>query len=167
MEKFTKFKAALTGFDDISNQLEAALDTLILLDADDFRGAPLQEVARVMKKLQDLHEAFDTSKKRIGVLFDDVRVKYLPAKMDEEDISSFKVDGLGTVSLTDDLRVKVLDHSREFEWLEEIGSGDLISSTVNAQSLKALIRRRLVAGNDVPQDIFDVSTFTRASVTKR
>lgn len=167
MEKFAKFKAALTGFDEMSEQLKDALDTLIILNADDYRSAPLQEIARVMKKLQDLHEAFDESKKRIGVLFDDVRVKYLPAKMDEEDITSFKVDGLGTVSLTDDLRVKVLDHSKEFEWLEEIGSGDLISSTVNAQSLKALIRRRLVAGIDVPQDIFEVSTFTRASVTKR
>lgn len=167
MNKLETFNSSIAKMVSISEDLSQSLDALIVLDRDDYRDTPLQDIARMMKTIQNLHESLDASKGRIGVLFDNIRTVHLPERMDEDDITNFRVEGLGTVSLTSDLRVKVLDKDREFEWLEEIGSGDLITNTVNASSLKALLRRKIAAGEEIPADVFEVSAFTRASVTKR
>lgn len=135
-------------------------------DLDILAAYTIPELAFLQKRLQDLHESMEASKNRVGVMFDHIRTNVLPTKMDSEDISKIGIDGLGTVVLTDDLRVKVLDTAKEFDWLEEIGAGDLIASTVNSSSLKALLRRRMNKGETVPSDIFDVKPFVRASITK-
>jgi hypothetical protein len=165
--RLKKFRGGLEELEALAVSGADAITRWFVLEDEDFKSVKIQDLARMMKRLQLLHESLDNTKKRVGVIFDEVRVRHLPTMMDSEDMPKFTVDDLGTVSLTDDLRVKVLDPQKEFEWLEEIGCGDLISNTVNGSSLKALLRRKLVAGEEIPSDIFEVAPFTRATITKR
>jgi hypothetical protein len=42
----------------------------------------------------------------------------------------------------------------------------MITETYNASSLKALFRRMISEGVDIPDDIFNVQPFIRASIVK-
>jgi len=52
------------------------------------------------------------------------------------------------------------------QWLRDCGYEGMITETYNASSLKALLRRMLVEGVDIPDDIFNVAPFVRASIIK-
>lgn len=124
------------------------------------------EVAALMKELHEANERADRVKKDIGKVYDHVRTLTLPDKMDDEGLDSMKVQGVGRVTITSDLRATIVDKPAGYRWLEEHGYGDLISETVNASSLKAVLRRMIRDGQEVPDDIFKVSAFNRASITK-
>lgn len=124
------------------------------------------EAVHMMKRMQDLNESADTAKKTIGKLYDWTRMGLVPMKMEEEGVENVRVVGIGRVSLTADLSVSMPDKPAGYRWLAEHGLNDLITETVNASSLKAVIRRRLRDGDDVPEGVFKISPFTRASITK-
>jgi hypothetical protein len=122
--------------------------------------------AKLMKLYQDANEQADEIKKTIGAIYDYIRLVLLPEKMDQEGIDSpFNVAEVGRIVLTSDVRVSVLDKDAEYDWLEFNGHGDLITQTVNAASLSALVRRYLREGKTVPESVFKVTPFTRASIT--
>ena len=125
------------------------------------------EMARFMNELMQAHEQADELKSTIGKVYDWVRTGMLPEKMDEEGIDLLRVDGVGRVSLTSDINVSVVDKDESFKWLEESGHSDMITETVNASSLKALLRRLIRDGKEVPEAIYKVTPFTRASITKQ
>lgn len=123
------------------------------------------EMARMFKDLRELYETADRIKKQFGKTFDWLRVSYIPARMDDMESSSIKIPDYGRLGLTDDLRVKVIDQTALFAWLEENDLGDMISETVNASTLKASLRKRLKKGEEVP-DMVELTPFTRANLTK-
>jgi hypothetical protein len=52
------------------------------------------------------------------------------------------------------------------QWLRDCGYGDLITETYNASSIKAIFRKMIVEGAEIPGDTFAVTPFTRASLVK-
>lgn len=129
-------------------------------------GDSAVECAVVMARLQDLNEAADGVKKHIGKVYDWSRMVLVPAHMEAEGLDGMRVRGIGRVSLEADLSASMPDKRAGYAWLEEHGFGDLITETVNASSLKAVLRRLLRDGAEVPEDIFRVSVFTRAKLTR-
>lgn len=130
--------------------------------------APLPSVGvvHVMARLKALNEAADEAKKAIGKAYNHVRMSCLPEKMGEEGLDGLRVEGVGRVSITADIHARTLDKEGAFIWLEENGHGDIVQETVNAGTLKALLRRRLREGEEIPETLFKVSPFERASITK-
>lgn len=124
------------------------------------------DAVRMMATLRDLNEAADEVKKAIGKAYDHMRVMVVPAKMDAEGLDGMTVAGIGRVSITGDIHVSTVDKAGAFLWLEENGHGDIIQETVNASTLKALLRRRLKESEEIPEALFKVSPFDRASITK-
>lgn len=124
------------------------------------------EIAQLQHQLQKANEQADTVKKTVGKVFDHTRTFLLPARMEEEGISGFKIKGVGRVNLTSDMRVSMKDKEAGYAWLEENDHGDLVTETVNASTLKALLSRMIRDGKEVPEDIFKISPFDRASITK-
>lgn len=121
--------------------------------------------ARLLRTYRDANDLADSIKKHIGSIYDYIRVVKMPGKMDDEGIDSpFNVSGVGRIVLTDDIRVNVLDKSAEYEWLEANGHGNLVTETVNAASLAALLRRYLRDGKTVPESVFKITPFIRASI---
>ena len=126
----------------------------------------LVDLVGLQNELRQMHEKIDEHKCAIGKLYDHIRTNVVPAKMDEEGVDNITVTGVGRVSLTSDIYLRVVDKEKSFDWLEENGHADMIVSNVNSSSLKALLRRMLRDGVELPQDVFAVTPFTRASITK-
>lgn len=121
---------------------------------------------RFMHTMQGLNAQADAVKTTIGKVYDWSRMGLVPEKMEEAGVDGFTVTGIGRVSLTADLSVSMPDKAAGYAWLNDHDLGDLITETVNASSLKAVIRRRMRDGQEVPGEIFRISPFTRASITK-
>lgn len=130
------------------------------------KSADLAEVGTLLRDLKDVHEALESLKSHVGKVYDYYRTVTVPGRMDDEGVETVKISGVGRLGLTSDLNVSCPDKTEAFKWLEEIGSGDLIQDTVNAASLKAMLKRRLQSGEDIPDTIYVIKPFTRASITK-
>lgn len=126
----------------------------------------LSEIGTVLRDLKEAHEALDRIKSAVGKVYDFYRTAVVPSRMEDEGVDSLKITGVGRLGLTSDLNVSWPNKEAGMRWLEQIGSGDLITETVNAASLKAMLKRRLQSGEDIDSDIFDVKPFTRAAITK-
>ena len=126
----------------------------------------LVELVELQLRLRELHEEIDAAKSDVGKTFDWMRINVVPEACERDGVSTSNFPGIGRLSLQSDVNVKVLDKSAEYLWLETIGEGNAITETVNASTLKAIIRRRLKAGEEIPDNVFQVQPFTRAAITK-
>lgn len=135
---------------------------------DEYAGLDLLTMIAKMKEVSAIKEKQEDKLKNINAAYDVLRLELIPAKMEEEGIERLSVAGIGRVSLTGDMYVSTRkDHIEEFYgWLRDSGLGDLIQETVNSSTLKAFVKKRIQAGEPVPEDFVKVTPFTRASITK-
>jgi hypothetical protein len=114
----------------------------------------LDDAKKVVARLQKEH--------------DDLTINVIPEIMAEEDISTATIEGVGRVSLRDDMRCNVLSANTEAlqAWLASNGHESLIKTTINASTLKAFIKEQIREGNDYPEDLVNVHPYTRAVITK-
>ena len=100
--------------------------------------------------------------------FDMLRKGVLPEKMEEWGFDTVNVTDVGRISLRAELYASIIKDQKEaaFAWLAENGHGALIKDTVNASSLKAFIKEQLINGEIIPEEIFSVSPYTMATITK-
>ena len=105
--------------------------------------------------------------KEINKEYDRLRTGSIPEAMAEDGIQTIKVEGIGRVGLTSDVYVSYADNKEAaFMWLAEHGLGACITETVNASTLKAAFRKMIREGEPLPDDIFRITPFSRASITK-
>lgn len=157
LEKFRKAEDSLFGIVPLNpDQVKAVLGD----------EATPAEMAQMFRELKELYETADRIKKEFGKTYDWLRVNYIPERLETLGSSSMQVTGYGRLGLTDDLRVKVLDKQGAYDWLEENDMGDMITETVNTSTLKASLRKRLQKGEKVPDNLFELTPFTRANLTK-
>jgi hypothetical protein len=125
------------------------------------------DLVRVLEQWQQRKECADAISKQVGKVFDFLRLTKIPTAFDEEGISLLKVDGIGRCSLTSDMYVSVAAGAKDeaFTWLRDTGRGDLIGETVNSSTLKAVIKKAILDGEQLPEGVFNVNPFTRASIT--
>lgn len=131
-------------------------------------GMELKDLAPIMRDLQKFKEALKEQLSVINVLFDDIRINIIPAVMEADGIKTATFVDVGRVSITADIYASIVADKKEdaYAWLEEEGLGDLIQETINASSLKATLKDRLKTGGDIPQELFKVTPYSRASITK-
>lgn len=92
----------------------------------------------------------------------------LPQKMQEEGLSTVNVRGLGRFSVRNEMRVSV-PANKKFElqeWLKENGYGELIAATVNSSTLKSFVKESIMEGRDYPDQLLNIHSFERATLTK-
>jgi len=128
----------------------------------------LNQLINAMATLQKAKEDAEDVLKRINAEFDFLRITKVPTKMEDDGVDKITISGVGRVSLTADMHVSIKADMKEkfYEWLRDNGRTDLISETVNASTLKAAVKGMYKAGEEVPEDLLNVSPFTRASITK-
>lgn len=85
----------------------------------------------------------DQVKSPAEVLYNRLRFTTVPSKMEDEGIATIGIEGVGKVHLQDDISVKVEDKVALNDWLTDNGLEDLITETVNAQTLAASMRKRM------------------------
>lgn len=128
----------------------------------------LEQAARLMQEIRHKLDFLRAASAEVSKAYDYFRIVAVPDLMDEVGITTVTYEGLGRVTLTSDLHASIPASVREksFAWLEENGYGDLIKDTINSSTLKAFCKRRIKEGEDLPENFFKVTPFSRASVTK-
>ena len=95
-----------------------------------------------------------------------VRKRLLPEKLQEKNINGITFTGIGKVSLIDDAYVSVKANQQQsaFEWLSDMGHGEIIKETVHAGVLKALLKNKLKEGEEIPEDIFNIQEYKYSKI---
>lgn len=133
-----------------------------------WRQMSLPELARALARLRADKEVMEANLAVTNKAYDMLRMAIIPDKLDEAGVTSMTVEGVGRLGLTADVYASIVGENKAaaYEWLSDHGHGDLIQPTVNSSSLKALMRRAIASGEEVPEDLFKVTPYRRASITK-
>jgi hypothetical protein len=125
-------------------------------------------LAAEMKQCKLDMDDLDLRRKPIQERYDKLRKTILPEMMEDADITGMKVAGIGTISLRDDMYVSLAAvHRDQFHlWLEDSGNKDLITSAVNAATLKAFVKQRTLDGEPLPDNLLKVQPFAMVVITK-
>lgn len=123
------------------------------------------------KQIDDLSQV----KKNLQAEFDYLRLSVIPDKMEEDEMSSINIKGVGRLGLTLDAYVTVLAENREpfYDWLRENGHGGMIKPYAQPSTVKAFAKdlyKRNAEGEEdceLPEDLIKVEPFYRAAVTKK
>jgi len=124
---------------------------------------------RLMNEIRIKLEAAKGIKVLLQARYDALRLNIIPSAMEDDDISNITVDGVGRVTLAADMYCSIPKDKRSaaWKWLRENKLGDIISETINSGTLKATIKSIMKKGQTVPADLFKVTPFSRASITKK
>jgi len=120
-----------------------------------------------MKALQASKEEVEEQVKALNVSLDELRLKLIPEMMDQLEVKNATFEGVGRVQLAADLYCSTAAGRKDeaMLWLRDCGYDEMITETYNATSMKALVRRLIEAGIEVP-DFMNVTPFIRASIVK-
>lgn len=134
---------------------------------DHHKGEDLKTLVQAMARVKGEKEELEDLLKMVNAHYDALRFDLIPDKMDEDGVEKISYEGIGRVGITADIRLKVKSKDGLYGWLKKSKMGDIISNTVNAQTLAALIRGRIKAGKPIPgTDVLEVTPIQRASITK-
>lgn len=127
----------------------------------------LKVLVERMKQLQDWVAETEEAVKKVKEELDGLRLIRIPNEMERLELRSTTFEGLGRVQLAADLycSVKAGCKDQVNQWLTDQGLDDMIIPTVNSSSLKALVRRQIADGVEIPE-FLNVTPFTRASIVK-
>lgn len=130
-----------------------------------------KSIPLLMNHMMDLRGRLDTVRGIASDLqkaYDFISQNVLPERMEEEEISTLTVKGVGRLQIKSDIRCSVLSANRTklHEWLESNGHGSLISESVNPSTLKAFVKDLMKNGHDIPDDIIKIDPYSQASITR-
>lgn len=133
-----------------------------------YNGKSIQDLARAMQALGERIDEMDEQRKALNHEYDFLRFTLLPRRMEDEDINVVGIDGVGRLGTTSDINCSIKAGAKQdaYVWLQDHGHGDIIQPTVNSSSLKAVIKKAMADGTEVPADLFNVAPFTRATITR-
>jgi len=128
----------------------------------------LRQLCVKMKELQNQALVLKAQAADVRIPLDELRLKKIPELMESLEVKTTTFTGLGRVQLASDLYASTRKGQKEaaMQWLRDCGYEDMIKETYNASSLKALFRRQIIEGVDIPEEIFSVTPFVRASIVK-
>lgn len=138
------------------------------------RKGNLPAACRTFYRLKTGYEEFETERKKLGELVEQMSRATLPEMLEEAAVSNI------TVEIAEDIKFRfgknqrfscsMIDKDAGFAWLrsDESGGGEaLIQETVNASTLASFAKTWIEdKGLDLPTDIFKTSTMTYVSITK-
>ena len=135
----------------------------------EYDALTLNELIAAMDAVQKQKEVLEDQLKAVNKRFDFLRISKIPTKMDDEGVSNINITGVGRVSLTADMHVSIKSEMKEnfYVWLRDNGRGDLLQETINSSTLKATVKGMFKGGQEIPEDLLNVSPFMRASITRR
>lgn len=136
---------------------------------DALRKADLKTLAMVHARINELHEQIDDARKTLSKTYDWLRHSLMVDRMDEAGLESFSVAGVGRVYIQSSLNASIKAGAKEgaYQWLDDHGHGDLIGTTVNSSSLKALAKVKMQENEPLPEDLFNVSPKTFVVIQKK
>ena len=140
-----------------------------------YEGKTLAELGRMFVQQKDEISELKQQLREQESEFDYLRLHVIPEQMEEQEMSSINIKGVGRLGLTLDAYVTVLASNRSafYEWLEENGHGGIIAPYAQPATVKAWAKdmaKREAEGEEgceLPEDLIKVEPFYRAAVTKK
>lgn len=149
--------------------------TLARIDAAMTKATAEKDIHALVRAMNEVRQWMDAIKAVNGFfsgLYDRVRFSHLPDTMIDTGTKNITVDEVGRCSLTDDVAVTVADKVAFIKWLEEQGLEDMVTESVNAQTLTAFVRKRINESAakkqppQLPMELLAIRPYTRATITK-
>lgn len=135
-----------------------------------WRTYDLVGLARVMNDLAQTKTVLEEKLKEVNQQYDSIRMRVIPDMMADEGITNITIKGIGRITITPDVFASIVKDKQDeaYQWLADHGMGDCIQETVNASTLKALVRRMLRDPDapEIPEHLFKITPYSRASITK-
>jgi len=123
----------------------------------------IKEIAKIKAQLEKYKAIKVSYQKKFNLLAEAILVN----KMEDEDISNMTVEGVGRVNLTTQIyaSIKAANRAEAYQWLKDNGHGDVIINTVNASTLKALVKELTMNGEEI-SDLITHTIVTKAAFTR-
>ncbi len=130
-----------------------------------------REIALELQRLKGIADEAKLARTEAYAEYDEYRCKTVPDLMNDAEINSITIKGIGRLGLTEDAYASIKKDMKEeaYAWVEEIeGDRSLVVETINSSTLKAWLKEIQKQGEvDIPEDIFSFTPFQRASITKK
>lgn len=127
------------------------------------------DLIRMMDQIRDEKESLEAQLKEVNGRYDELRLRVIPQRFEQEGIESLTVEGVGRCNLTADAYVSIPAERKPdaYQFFSDIGKEDIITKTINASTLKAVVKEMVRQGVEFPEDVIKFSPYTRASITRR
>lgn len=142
---------------------------LMDIDSEVDSNTPFAVLGTYMRDLKETIDNLAAVKTEYQNEFDRIRRGALPDKMEAEQMSTITLPGVGRITVTDQMSASILpEYKLDMQaWLKDNGFGALVTATVNASTLSAFVKEQMGAGNELPYDFLNISTYRQASLTKK
>jgi hypothetical protein len=126
------------------------------------------ELATKVKDLKATIAEQESATKKVKEELDRLQLNIIPAKMEDEGVSTVNVKGVGRITVTTQMRTNVPSDNVPAlkKWMRENGYGGLISEVINSSTLKSWIKERIQESEEYPADLINIYAFDQASLTK-
>jgi hypothetical protein len=130
--------------------------------------ATVTEAAHIMAGLKEQLEDAKAYASAIQKDYDILRKTVLPAKMEDAGLDSMVVTGVGRINVRPEMYTSVIKGQNEeaHHWLRENGYDAIVKETVNSSSLKAILKECMKEGTIIPDNVFKVTPYEMATITK-
>ncbi len=134
----------------------------------DYSDMGLADLGRELRRLKDKLEEEKAVATKTQKEYDRLRKEVIPEVAEDHGITSMNISGIGRLGIRPELYVSIeKDHKEEaYDWLRENNHEDLIQGTVNASTLKAFVKEQIKNGEELPDDLFVITPFMMATITK-
>jgi hypothetical protein len=135
---------------------------------DFYKDYETMDLIRAMARLQEAKDNIDAELKGVNREYEYLTKVKIPEAFENDGIKNMSLDGIGRVSLRTDIYASIkAGHKEEaLRWLSDIGSESLIQPTVNSSTLKAFLKIRIRKGEDTPEELFNITPYQQATITK-
>lgn len=128
----------------------------------------LSDIGVALLRAKEGYDTLDKGVKRLYHFKDKLDKHVLPTRMTDAGLEMFRVPSIArSFSTVEKTSASFIDKEKGFEWLREIGQGDIVQETVNAGTLAAFCRNLVLEhGQEPPEDIVKMSSYSVTSITK-
>ena len=126
------------------------------------------ELIQTLSRVRSEKDALEEELKGVTAEHKYLATVLIPDRFAAEGIKNMSVAGVGRISLRGDIyaSIKAGKKPELFDWLRDIGSGDLIQDAVAPSTLKAFLKGRIKAGDEFPEELVNVTPYQTATITK-
>lgn len=129
----------------------------------------LEDMVDLLVTARLLNDTIEGARKEITKqLTNRLEMELIPEKMDDQGITTFTSKSGFRIVVGERFSISIIPEMRAkaYDWLRANNLGDLITETVNAQTLSAQGRKLIQEENkDLPADLFKTNTVPSLSVT--
>lgn len=128
----------------------------------------IEDLAVVFRQAKDDLNAAKEHQTMMQKQFDLMRHVVMIEKMEEKGVENITIVDVGRISIRAEARASLVDGSKPeaIAWLIENGFESIPQTTVNASTLKALLKEQLQKGLEFPDELFNFTPYSMAVLTK-